>query len=248
MNLKEQVIIITGGTGSIGSALTAYFLEESAGVIVIDKDSARLKQLQESLPKVITRHCDLTDPEAVEKTINEIYEKYEVSVLFNNAGLIHSEMLINLMKTEDRKHSLEAWDTTVKASLYTTFYTTSCVADKMVEKKIKGVIINVSSIAAQGNAGQTAYSAAKAGIEAMTKTWSKELGMFGIRAACIAPGFFDTPSTAASISEAVAKRLTKNVPLGRFGTTEELAQSVKFIVENDYYNGQVLAIDGGLRI
>ena len=111
-----------------------------------------------------------------------------------------------------------------------------------------GVIINFGSIAAQGNAGQTAYAAAKAALEAMTVTWSKELGAFGIRVCAVAPGFIDTPSTHAALSTNLVDQWKRQVPLRRLGTPAEVAHAVRFILENDYYNGQVLHLDGGLRI
>jgi 3-oxoacyl-[acyl-carrier protein] reductase len=111
-----------------------------------------------------------------------------------------------------------------------------------------GVLINFSSIAAQGNIGQSAYAAAKAALEALTVTWSKELGVFGIRVCAVAPGFIDTPSTREALSQAMVDQWTKQVPLRRLGTASEVTHAVRFILENDYYNGQVLHLDGGLRI
>jgi 3-oxoacyl-[acyl-carrier protein] reductase len=118
----------------------------------------------------------------------------------------------------------------------------------MAKHRVRGLIINISSIAAQGNIGQTAYSAAKAGIEAMTKVWSKELGMFKIRAVCIAPGFIETPSTHDSLSEAVIEKWKKQIPLGHLGALEEIGKTVAFAIENNYINGKIISVDGGLSI
>ena len=128
------------------------------------------------------------------------------------------------------------------------FYVTANVAEKMILSKQKGVIINISSIAAQGNIGQSAYAASKAAVEALTKTWSKELGMFKIRCACIAPGFFNTPSTKESLSESMLAKWQKGVPLARLGELDELLSAVEFIIQNDYFNGKILALDGGLNL
>jgi 3-oxoacyl-[acyl-carrier protein] reductase len=133
-------------------------------------------------------------------------------------------------------------------NLNSVFYMTSHMVDNMVAKKMQGVIINISSISAQGNVGQSAYSATKAAVEALTKTWAKELGMFKIRSACIAPGFFDTPSTRESLNENMLEQWKKNVPLKRLGVLDELYSGVEFIIRNDYYNGKILQIDGGLTI
>jgi 3-oxoacyl-[acyl-carrier protein] reductase len=118
----------------------------------------------------------------------------------------------------------------------------------MIFKKRKGVIINISSISAQGNVGQSAYSASKAGVEALTKTWSKELAMFGIRSTCIAPGFFDTPSTKEKVNTHMLEKWEKSIPLKRLGNLDELLTSVEFIIANDYFNGKILSIDGGLNL
>jgi 3-oxoacyl-[acyl-carrier protein] reductase len=248
MILSEQTVIITGGAGSIGEFLVADLYQQVNKLIVIDKDEEKLKALKEKFGAIEIYSCDLTDSNKVSETITAISQAYNVSVLINNAGFIHSEPLLNILKPAERKHSFEAWDTTIKRNLYTAFFTTASVVDEMVAKRIKGVVINISSIAAKGNIGQTAYSAAKAGIEAMTVTWAKELGMFGIRSVAIAPGFFDTTSTKDSLTEANVKKWTKSVPLNRLGGLHELASAVKFIIDNDYFNGQTLELNGGLKI
>ena len=118
----------------------------------------------------------------------------------------------------------------------------------MVSNRTSGVIVNVSSIAAKGNIGQTAYSAAKAGIEAMSATWSKELGIFKIRSVAIAPGFIDTNSTKNSLSESVMEKWKKQIPLGKLGELEHIGKAVEFAITNDYLNGKVIQVDGGLTI
>jgi 3-oxoacyl-[acyl-carrier protein] reductase len=169
-------------------------------------------------------------------------------VLVNNAGIIHSEPLVNILSRTDTKHSLENWRKTIDINLNAVFYVTSHVVEKMVKSRSKGVIINISSISSYGNMGQSAYSASKAALNALTVTWSKELGMFGIRCVAIAPGFIDTPSTQAALSEVKIKSYKNATPLGRFGKTEELLHAVIFIIENDFYNGTILNLDGGLKI
>ncbi len=248
MILLEQTVLVTGGAGSIGAFLASELYGKCRKVIVVDKDEEKLSQLRTRLQDIEIYACDLTDGAKVAETVDFIFQKHAVSVLINNAGFIHSEPLINILKPGDKKHSYSQWDATIKANLYTTFFMTVNTTEQMVAQRVKGVIINISSISAKGNIGQTAYAAAKAGIEAMTVTWSKELGMFGIRSAAIAPGFFDTASTRDSLSEANLKKWTKAVPLNRLGSLRELSSAVNFIIENDYYNGQTLEINGGLKI
>jgi 3-oxoacyl-[acyl-carrier protein] reductase len=248
MILSEQTVIITGAAGDIGSYLAKGLGTKVQRVIAIDINRAGLDKIKEDGQNITCYTCDLTQVDEVNRLFEGLYEEYPASVLINNAGLIHSELLINLMSRQDRKHSVELWRKTLDINLNTVFYVTSSVVDQMVRKKVKGLVINMSSISANGNLGQTAYAAAKAAINAMTITWAKELGMFGIRSTAIAPGFFDTSSTRTSLSEAVIKKWEKNIPVKRMGQLEELLKSVQFIIENDYYNGKILEVDGGLRI
>ena len=118
----------------------------------------------------------------------------------------------------------------------------------MAANRIKGVIVNLSSVSAAGNPGQTAYSAAKAGVEAMTAVWARELGPLGIRVVAIAPGFVDTHSTHAALSEEALKEWKRRTPLGRLGTAQEIASTVLFVLENDFISGCTIRVDGGLVI
>lgn len=248
MELSKSRVLITGGGRGIGNFIANHLLETAEKVVIVDHS----RELLASLPdhdRLLKFYCDLTDAGEVTRLAGEIFDQHGgVNVCINNAGIIHSEPLVNLLSRGEKRHSADNWRKVIDVNLNAVFYVTSAIAEHMVLKKIKGVIINISSISAQGNAGQSAYSATKAAVEALTKTWSKELGMFKIRCACIAPGFIDTPSTRASLSEAVLAKWQKSVPLGRLGELEELASVVDFIIANDYFNGKVLALDGGLTI
>jgi 3-oxoacyl-[acyl-carrier protein] reductase len=123
---------------------------------------------------------------------------------------------------------------------------TSHVVDKMIASRTKGVVVNISSISSKGNPGQSAYSAAKAGINALTATWSKEFGAFGIRVVAVSPGFINTESTHIALNESMILELSKEIPLGRLGNTSDIAKSVIYAFECDYLNGKILEIDGGL--
>jgi 3-oxoacyl-[acyl-carrier protein] reductase len=249
MNIAESVILITGGAKGIGNFLAKKLAEVSEKVIVIDNDKELLGKFDQN-SNIRAYFCDLTDHLEVNKIVSEIYKKEgNINVLINNAGFIHSEPLFNMIKKDDPKHSIENWQKTININLNAVFYTTANVVEKMRQNRIKsGLIINISSIAAQGNVGQSAYSAAKAAVESLATTWSKELGMFKIRAVAIAPGFFDTESTRSSLTENTLSKWEQAVPLKRLGNLEEVFLSVKFSIENDYFNGKVISIDGGLTI
>ena len=248
MDLFKAKVLITGGGRGIGNFIAMDLLDKVEKVIVIDNDNHLLSEIEDHA-RLVKLHCDITDPEMVLKVISEIFSNYNgINVCINNAGIIHSEPLINLLSRVDKKHNILNWQKVINVNLNSVFYVSSNVVENMISKKEKGVIINISSISAQGNIGQSAYAASKAGVEALTKTWSKELGMFKIRCACIAPGFFNTPSTKESLSENMLSKWQKSVPLGRLGELEELSSAVQFIIQNEYYNGKILALDGGLNI
>ena len=123
------------------------------------------------------------------------------------------------------------------------------VAEKMFQKRTKGVIVNVSSVVAKyGNPGQSAYAAAKGGIESLTKTWANELNHLGIRVAGIAPGFTLTQIAEYSMNEKIKENWVKKTPLKRMAEPGEIAEGIMFILKDDFFHGKILPLDGGLRI
>lgn len=246
MNIQDKNIIITGGGGGFGKYLSNYFAEIAKQVIVIDKNKESFVAFKD-IKNIKCYKCDLIDPELTSKVVLKIYKDFpNTEILINNAGYIHSELLFNFFNKVNKKHSIENWNNMINVNLSSVFYCTVNVIEQMINKRIKGVIINISSISAGGNAGQSVYSAAKAGVNALTVTWSRELSMFGIRSAGIAPGFFETPSTRKALSEKIINKIKTEIPLRRLGKLDELAKGVKFIIENDYFNGKILEIDGGM--
>ena len=145
-------------------------------------------------------------------------------------------------------HDYGRFRDSLAVNLDSVFIMTSAAVEQMVTHRTKGVIVNISSISACGNEGQTAYSAAKAAVNAMTVTWSKELGRWGIRCNAVAPGFIQTPSTQNALSETALKHVQSNTPLRRLGRAEEVAQAVAAVIENDFVNGLVMNVNGGLTI
>jgi 3-oxoacyl-[acyl-carrier protein] reductase len=141
----------------------------------------------------------------------------------------------------------EQWDAVIGVNLTGVFLCSREAAAQMIECGNGGVIVNISSISRVGNAGQSNYSAAKAGIESMGVVWAKELARYGIRVGSVAPGFTDTEIVAAMRPE-MRDKLTAPVPLKRLGKPEEIAHAVQFIFENDFFTGRCLELDGGLRL
>jgi 3-oxoacyl-[acyl-carrier protein] reductase len=247
MDLKQCHALVTGGASGIGRYLVERLAVDAARVAVFDKDATALAQLISEFPTVAGHVCDLTDPDAVREAIEGLAKDgFEFDILVNNAGVIHSAPLINLLDKANRVHSPDTWQKILAANLSSVFYVTGPVVDQMLRRRKKGVVINMSSISAIGNPGQSAYAAAKAGVNALTVTWAKELGPLGLRFVSIAPGFLDTPSTRKALSESLLGKLQQQVPLRRLGSVEHIYQAVRYIAENDYVTGTVLEVDGGL--
>lgn len=241
-------VLLTGGAGAVGREL-ARELSGRNRVIVLDRDENALSELHAVCPDVVGYVCDLTSFDDVSATVDELYsDGHAVDVLINNAGRIHSEPLFSPLKRPDPRHEAETWRRTIEDNLHSVFYVTSCVVRRMAERRNRGVIVNVSSIAACGNAGQSAYGCAKAAVNALTRTWSRELGPLGIRVAAIAPGFLDVASTRAALPERYIDQWIRQTPAGRLGTPGEMARAVQFIIDNGFFNGRILELDGGLRI
>jgi len=244
--LENKIIIVTGGANGLGLETAEKLLKEKATVIVFDIDRSKLSTLNKSF---VTYHVDVTSYDQVQSAVDDIIEKFgSIDVLVNNAGVIYSEPLINIMAKDDRKHSLESFKKYLDINLTSVFIVSSIVIEKMVINKTKGVIVNISSISSQGNSGQTVYSAAKAGVEALTRTWSQELGIFGIRVVAVAPGFMDTESTHKVLNNKIINDLKQKIPLKFLGNASHIAETVLHCIENEYINGTVVRIDGGISI
>lgn len=249
MGIKDKKIIVTGGVNGIGRSLVGKLVDAGAIVGVFDIDEKGLKKLTKSHSNIYCRVCDVSNYKRVEAAVNEFYKKFkEIDILVNNAGIIYNSPLVTLSTGGIKKHNLDMWHKVLKTDLSSVFYMTVNVVEKMMLKRTKGVIVNVSSICAAGNAGQGAYSASKAGVNALTAAWAKELGLMNIRVVGIAPGFTDTKTTRKSISEKVLQDWIKKVPLRRLAKSEEIAEGIISIIKNDFFNGKVFELDGGLVI
>lgn len=246
MELKGLVALITGGAKGLGLVIAGYLQERGAKVIVVDLDTEALAVLPENMERCVLDVTRLDDAKTVIKTLIERHGR--IDVLVNNAGVIYSEAMVNIMNPVEMMHDYQRFRQSITANLDSVFIMTSVVVEQMVMRRTKGIIVNISSISACGNEGQTAYSAAKAGVNAMTVTWSKELGRLGIRCNAVAPGFIDSESTRKALSESIIKHIQSNTPLRRLGKATEVAKAVVALIENDFMNGVVLKVDGGLTI
>lgn len=246
MDLSGKRIIVTGGVSGLGRASVEKLLARSARVAVLDLDAAGLSELEQQHPEVECIECDVSDYDQVVEATRRYHDAGGAAdVLVNNAGILHSEPLVKFTPSGLERHDVAAWARVLSADLSSVFYVTACVVGEMVATRTAGVVVNISSVAAVGNAGQSAYSAAKAGVNALTVTWAKELGPMGIRVVAVAPGFTETESTRRALSESMLQDTIKKVPLRRLGRPEEIADGVLAVIENDFVNGKVFEIDGG---
>lgn len=249
MDIRGKRVIVTGGVRGLGRHMVDKLVSREAAVTVFDLDAQGLDQLRNQQGGVSCVECDVSNYEQVVEATAQYHERFGAAdVLINNAGILYSAPLVKLTPTGIERHDPAMWNKVLAADLSSVFYMTACVVEQMIAMRTKGVIVNISSVSASGNAGQSAYSAAKAGVNALTATWAKELSIMGIRVAAVAPGFTETESTKQALSEAVLRETLKRVPLRRLGKPEEIADGVLCVLENDFFNGKVLELDGGLIV
>jgi 3-oxoacyl-[acyl-carrier protein] reductase len=250
LEIQNAHIIITGAGAGFGKSMTQYYASHGATVHAIDMNQEALDTLKSEIDgNLETYTCDVSNVDQVEATLTAIFESdAKINVLINNAGIMKNAPLINFLKRPDGRHDLDLWDKVIQVNQNSVFYMTRTVVNFMIKKRNKGVLIHVSSIAASGNIGQTAYSASKAAVEAMSKVWSKELGAFGIRSVCIAPGFMNTVGGHDALEEKMLANWVSKTPLRRTGEIDEVVKATQFCIENDFFNGEVLKVNGGLTL
>ena len=253
MDLKEKNIVVTGGDQGLGLAMALEFAKAGANLSLIDINEAPLKEAVsqcEALGVKATSYiCNVSKEDEVIAVFDEIEKDHEqIHGLINNAGILRDGLLIKVKDGEIQKRmSLGEWQAVIDVNLTGVFLCGREAATKMIENQVPGCIINISSISKSGNAGQTNYSAAKAGVSAMATVWAKELARYGIRSAAIAPGFIATEMVAGMKPEALEK-MSSGIPLKRLGEPSEVAHAAKFIMENDYLSGRVVELDAALRL
>lgn len=242
MELKDKVVFITGSTHGIGAAMATAFAKQGAKLILNGR-----KELSEDLKNALEQEnveyqylqADLTqvDLDELSKKAWDLFG--QIDILVNNAGLAKDKMFIGMHEADFEK--------VLNLDLKVPFFLSKAVMKKM-NKQRSGVIINLSSVVGlHGNAGQANYAAAKAGLIGLTKSIAREGALRSIRVNAIAPGMIDTEMTQ-KLSDRVKKNILEQIPLGRFGLAEEVAQGAVFLAQNDYVTGQTIVVDGGMTI
>lgn len=237
--------LITGATRGIGKAIAIKLSKEGFNIAInYRKENEELnslkKEIEENNVKCEFVKGDVSNYEDAERFVKETVQKLgSIDVLVNNAG-ITKDMLLMRMKKDD-------FEQVIDTNLVGTFNVTKNVINYMMKAR-KGNIVNISSVVGiSGNGGQTNYSASKAGIIGFTKSLAKEVASRNIRVNAVAPGFIKTDMTD-SLKDDIKDEISKNIPLKRMGTAEDVANVVRFLVSEDssYITGQVIQVDGGM--
>jgi len=237
-------VVVSGAGGALGRALVSHFAARGSRVLALDRkfDAAA------PLSGVTARTVDLLIEADVRQALAETIPASEsIALLINAVGLIRNEPILALRGAKFATHSLESWRSVIDANLTAPFVAATQVATRMVRRG-GGSIVNFSSIASEGNPGQAAYSAAKAGIEGLTRTMALELGPLGVRVNAVALGFIDVATTKAAVADERLREYVEKTPLGRLGHVEEVIGAIEFLAANTFANGTIVKLDGGLRL
>lgn len=247
----NRTAIVTGGARGIGAAIATRLAQDGHNVAVIDlreeDTQAVVKEIEAAGGKALGIGADVTDEASATQAVERIAEELGApTILVNNAGIIRDDMLF--------KMPLDGFTKVLDVHITGNFIMTKAVQKYMVEEKF-GRIISMSSTSALGNRGQTNYSAAKAGIQGMTKTYAFELGKFGVTANAIAPGFIQTDMTKATAErlgmdwEEFVKLNVSQIPVARPGVPEDIAHTASFLASEGagFVSGQVIYVAGGPR-
>ena len=248
--LEGKIAIVTGAARGIGEGIALKFAEQGANVAftyISESSEEKAVMLEQKLTslgvKAKAYKSNAGDFSQCESFVNDVLKEFgTIDICVNNAGISKDNLLLRLTP--------EQWDDVIKINLNSVFYMTKQVIKPMMKAK-NGSIINMSSVIGEmGNAGQSSYAARKAGIIGFTKSVAKELGSRNIRCNAIAPGFVETDMTSYLKDGANAEKYKADIPLGKFASTEDIANVSLFLASNlaSYITGQVISVCGGLNI
>jgi 3-oxoacyl-[acyl-carrier protein] reductase len=253
MDVRNKTVVVTGAGRGIGRAIALRLARHGADIALFDLNPTELEETRALCgAEAVQARCyrvNVADEGEVCAAMTRVVADFgRLDGLVNNAGIVRDALLV---KVKDGaivgRMTMDQWSAVIGVNLSGVFLCAREAAAQMIERGNGGVIVNISSISRVGNAGQSNYSAAKAGVESMGVVWAKELARYGIRVGSIAPGFTHT-EILASMRPEVLEKLTAPVPLRRLGQPDEIAHAVLFIFESDFFTGRCLELDGGLRL
>jgi 3-oxoacyl-[acyl-carrier protein] reductase len=249
MRLDSCTALVTGAARGLGQHFALQLLGAGARVAAGDVDNPGMRDLRRQaaeLPgELLVAPLDVTVEDSVRDFVAAAVDSFGApTVVINNAGILRDGVLVEREGEAVRRLPAAQWERVLRTNLTGGFLVAREAAARMVEAREGGVIVNISSLARAGNAGQSNYAASKAGLDACTRTWALELAPYGIRVVGVAPGVIDTPMLA-DIAPQALQALVDAIPVGRVGRPEEIWQAVRFIIECDFFNGRTIAVDGG---
>lgn len=232
-----SVILVTGGTGAIGSAIAAEFAKTDDVIITYNSREEQAKRLCAEL------HCsavqaDVSDHASAQNAVEKVLRDHgRIDVLVNNAGISQIKLFTDITP--------EDWQNVMNVDLNGVYNMTHAAVRSMINRK-SGAIVNISSVwGVYGGSCESAYSAAKAGVIGLTKALARELGASGITVNCVAPGVIDSPMNSSHLTAEELSELSEQTPVCRLGQPSEVAKAVRALAENRFITGQVLGVDGG---
>ena len=253
MDLRGKTILITGAGRGLGAAMAKRLADRGANLALLDLEEAGMVDVSDACRSLGVRVETYGANVAVERdvvgTFNRVVADFgQLDGSIANAGILRDGLLVKAKDGEVAgKLSLEQWQAVIDVNLTGVFLCGREAAEHMIRQKTGGCIVNISSLSRAGNFGQSNYSAAKAGVAALTVVWAKELARHEIRVNAIAPGFIKTEMVA-SMKPEILEKMAAQIPAQRLGEPDEIAAAAEFIFANDYLNGRILEIDGGQRL
>jgi 3-oxoacyl-[acyl-carrier protein] reductase len=250
MELADKTAVITGAGRGIGRAIAARMGRAGARIALLDVNPQDLEsaraQLEAAGVAARSYPVDIASEPQVVAAMDRIVQDFgRLDILVNNAAILRDALLVKTREGQIvDKMSLADWQAVLDVNLTGVFLCGREAAQRMIQSGSGGVIINISSISRHGHAGQSNYSAAKAGVVALTATWASELARYHIRTGAIAPGGTRTGLLSA-VRPQILQKLLEEVPLRRFAEPEEVAEAAVFIVSNEFFTGRCIDLDGG---
>ncbi|MDH3605102.1 MAG: SDR family oxidoreductase [Candidatus Tectomicrobia bacterium] len=251
MQTESLKILVTGAASGIGRCLALELAREGAQVVAGDIDADGLHRLEADgrllSGALSTLSLDVTNEASVKQGVETAAARLgSINGLVNSAGILRDGLLaVREPEGWVRKLPTAQWKAVLDVNLTGPYLMTREIAAYMLEHEVRpGLIVNISSITGAGNPGQSNYAAAKAGLDADTRTWALELAPYGIRVAGIAPGLTDTPMVSL-LSDDTYSAILDNIPLGRMAQPDEIWLALRFTIECDYFTGRTIAVDGG---